>query len=82
MVLFYEIKSCQHNVNEQKTLMCLNNLIKLTFSTFCSTVHPKEISLEGLPFFLSVAIYCYEGAGMILSLEASLHKDIRQKFRR
>jgi len=46
------------------------------------TVHPKEFSIEGLPFFLCVAIYCYEGAGMILSLEASLHKDIRHKFRR
>ncbi|XP_067948403.1 uncharacterized protein [Watersipora subatra] len=40
----------------------------------------KEWSWEGLPFFLCVAIYCYEGAGMILSLEASLHKDIRNKF--
>ncbi|KAF6022623.1 hypothetical protein EB796_019061 [Bugula neritina] len=45
-------------------------------------IHPKEFSIVGLPFFLCVAIYCYEGAGMILSLEASLHRDIRYQFRR
>jgi len=44
-------------------------------------VHPKEISIEGFPYFFSVAIYCFEGAGMILSLEQSLAEDIRYKFR-
>eukprot|EP00092_Neocalanus_flemingeri_P026970 GFUD01029244.1.p1 GENE.GFUD01029244.1~~GFUD01029244.1.p1 ORF type:complete len:455 (+),score=65.55 GFUD01029244.1:150-1514(+) len=44
-------------------------------------VHPKEFSLEGFPYYFSVAIYCFEGAGMILSLEQSLASDIRAKFR-
>ncbi|XP_046394418.1 amino acid transporter AVT3B-like [Ischnura elegans] len=42
--------------------------------------HPKEFSLKGFPFFFAVAIYCYEGAGMILSLEHSLALSIRHKF--
>ncbi|XP_023332674.1 amino acid transporter ANT1 [Eurytemora carolleeae] len=44
-------------------------------------VDPKEFSLEGLPYFFSVAIYCYEGAGMILSLESSVAEDLRDKFK-
>jgi len=44
-------------------------------------VHPKEISVEGFPYYFSVAIYCFEGAGMILSLEQSLAPDLRSKFR-
>lgn len=44
-------------------------------------IHPKKMSLKGFPFFLAVAIYCYEGAGMILSLEASLHQEIRHYFK-
>lgn len=43
--------------------------------------HPKEFSLKGFPFFFAVAIYCYEGAGMILSLEASVHESKRETFR-
>jgi len=44
-------------------------------------VHPKEFSVEGFPYYFSVAIYCFEGAGMILSLEQSLASDLRSKFR-
>jgi len=44
-------------------------------------MHPKEMDLKGLPFFTGVAIYCYEGAGMILSLEASIAKDYRSRFK-
>ncbi|XP_077984384.1 uncharacterized protein LOC144439017 [Glandiceps talaboti] len=44
-------------------------------------MHPKTMSFAGLPFFLGIAIYCYEGAGMILSLEASVVKEKRNKFR-
>merc|ERR1719341_1436656 len=44
-------------------------------------VHPREFSLEGFPFYFSVAIYCFEGAGMILSLEESLATEIRDQFR-
>lgn len=44
-------------------------------------IHPKKMSMRGLPFFLAVSIYCYEGAGMILSLESSLAKEIRHHFR-
>ncbi|EDO41700.1 predicted protein [Nematostella vectensis] len=41
----------------------------------------KVINFSGLPFFLGIAIYCYEGAGMILALEASCAKSARSKFR-
>lgn len=42
---------------------------------------PKEFSIKGFPFFFAVAIYCYEGAGMILSLEESMAEHMREKFR-
>lgn len=45
------------------------------------SMHPKEMDLTGLPFFTGIAIYCYEGAGMILSLEASIAKDYRSRFK-
>ncbi|XP_033104591.1 amino acid transporter AVT3C-like [Anneissia japonica] len=45
-------------------------------------LHPKEISLDGFPFFLGIAIYCFEGAGMVLSLEASVLPSVRSKFRK
>ncbi|XP_059150085.1 uncharacterized protein LOC131936955 isoform X1 [Physella acuta] len=45
-------------------------------------IHPKEISLANLPFFAVIAIYCYEGAGLILSLENSLAKEVKSKFNR
>nr|XP_054754826.1 uncharacterized protein LOC129260858 isoform X1 [Lytechinus pictus] len=44
-------------------------------------IHPKTMSLEGFPFFLVIAFYCYEGAGMILDLESSVAMDKREKFR-
>ncbi|GAB1608918.1 uncharacterized protein LOC106875310, partial [Argonauta hians] len=44
------------------------------------TIHPKKISLAGLPFFLAISIYCYEGAGMVLSLESSIAKEKRNRF--
>ncbi|XP_067663949.1 uncharacterized protein [Haliotis asinina] len=45
-------------------------------------IHPKNMSIRGFPFFLAIAIYCYEGAGMILSLESSLAEEVRHKFRK
>ena len=45
-------------------------------------VHPKEFSLEGFPYYFSVAIYCFEGAGMILSLEESIAEDLRSSFKK
>ncbi|KAL4230317.1 hypothetical protein ACF0H5_010700 [Mactra antiquata] len=45
-------------------------------------VHPKKMKLSGLPFFLAISIYCYEGAGMILSLESSLEEKIRHQFKK
>ncbi|KAL5012999.1 hypothetical protein ScPMuIL_011550 [Solemya velum] len=50
------------------------------FSTI--NLHPKEMSLEGMPFFLAISIYCYEGAGMILSLESSVVEDLRSQFKK
>lgn len=47
-----------------------------------SNEHRKEFSIKGFPFFFSVAIYCFEGAGMILSLEQSLCPTIRSQFKR
>ena len=32
----------------------------------------KALSISGVPFALGVAIYCYEGAGLIISLESSV----------
>lgn len=49
---------------------------------FRITIHPKEMSLKGFPFFMAIAIYCYEGAGMILALEASLAEEVRHKFKK
>ena len=45
-------------------------------------VQPKEFSLDGFPYYFSVAIYCFEGAGMILSLEESIAEDLRPKFKK
>ena len=39
------------------------------------------VNLSSFPFFFSVSIYCYEGAGLIFSLESSPHKSIRHHFR-
>ena len=41
----------------------------------------KEISLKGFPFFFCAAVYCFEGAGMILSLEQSLAPARRPHFK-
>lgn len=43
--------------------------------------HIQNFSIEGFPFFLGIAIYCFEGAGLIMSLEASTAKEIRGSFR-
>lgn len=43
--------------------------------------HVQTFSLEGLPFFIGISIYCYEGAGMILSLEGSVSKASKSSFR-
>ncbi|XP_022100370.1 amino acid transporter AVT3C-like [Acanthaster planci] len=45
-------------------------------------IHPKQMSLVGFPFFLGIAFYCYEGAGMILALESSVLASKRPKFRK
>lgn len=42
---------------------------------------PREFSPKGFPFFFAIAIYCYEGAGMILTLENSLAEHVRPKFK-
>ncbi|XP_047483985.1 amino acid transporter AVT3B-like isoform X1 [Penaeus chinensis] len=42
---------------------------------------PNEFSIKGFPFFFAVSIYCYEGAGMIFSLEESVAEKKRDKFR-
>ncbi|KAH9514000.1 ADP/ATP carrier protein [Bulinus truncatus] len=44
------------------------------------SIHPKEMSLENLPYFAVIAIYCYEGAGLVLPLESSLAKEVRPQF--
>ena len=42
----------------------------------------NALSFDGIPFALGVAIYCYEGAGMIISLEAAVPPDKRHDFPR
>lgn len=44
-------------------------------------VDPVEFSGSGFPFFFAVAIYCFEGAGMVLSLEGSLSEKRRPHFK-
>ncbi|RDD39475.1 Amino acid transporter ANTL1 [Trichoplax sp. H2] len=44
-------------------------------------IHPRVMSLDGLAFFLGISIYCYEGAGMILELHASVAADSKDKFK-
>ncbi|PIK49721.1 putative proton-coupled amino acid transporter 3 isoform X2 [Apostichopus japonicus] len=46
-----------------------------------SRLHPKEFSLAGFPFFLGISFYCYEGAGLICYLDASVSPEARAKFR-
>jgi len=41
-----------------------------------------ECSLKGFPFFFCAAVYCFEGAGMILSLEQSVPPARRHQFKR
>jgi len=40
----------------------------------------NAFNFDGVPFFLGVAIYCYEGAGMVISLETSIPKEHRKSF--
>ena len=47
-----------------------------------SAMKRKEISLKGFPFFFCVAVYCFEGAGMVLSLEQSVPADRRSHFKK
>ena len=47
-----------------------------------SAANRKEISLKGFPFFFCAAVYCFEGAGMVLALEQSVPSDRRAQFKR
>lgn len=49
--------------------------------TVSERLHPKEYSLDGFPFFLGIAFYCYEGAGLICYLDSSVSPECRAKFR-
>ena len=46
-----------------------------------SATHRKEVSIKGFPFFFCVAVYCFEGAGMVIALEQSVPSDRRSKFK-
>ena len=41
-----------------------------------------QVSLDGFPFFFCAAVYCFEGAGMILSLEQSVPSNRRHNFKK
>jgi proton-coupled amino acid transporter len=45
-------------------------------------LHGSMEKVDGFPFFLGVAIYCYEGAGMVIALETSVPKEHRKEFPR
>lgn len=47
-----------------------------------SVANRKEISLKGFPFFFCVAVYCFEGAGMVIALEQSVPTDRRKQFKK
>ena len=68
--------TCPHYGNTWLHITSLSLSLSLSFS-----FHIRNYSLEGLPFFLGVSIYCYEGAGLILSLEGSVNKDLRGSFK-
>ncbi|XP_062513793.1 uncharacterized protein LOC134189515 [Corticium candelabrum] len=44
-------------------------------------LHPNTWSMNGFTFFVCMSIYCYEGAGMILSLEQSASQNSNHDFR-
>ncbi|XP_035681213.1 amino acid transporter AVT3B-like isoform X3 [Branchiostoma floridae] len=46
------------------------------------SVSPKMYDWNRLSFMFAISIYCYEGAGMILALEASAAKDSKPLFRK
>ena len=46
-----------------------------------SAINRREISLKGFPFFFCAAVYCFEGAGMVLALEQSVPSDRRIRFK-
>ena len=47
-----------------------------------SAANRKEISLKGFPFFFCAAVYCFEGAGMVIALEQSVPTDRRKQFKK
>ncbi|KAI6655102.1 Proton-coupled amino acid transporter 1-like [Oopsacas minuta] len=82
------------NLNSLGLFSIFANLITLTAYTIVlasevdhllynepSNNHQTMFNLTSFPFFFSVSIYCYEGAGLIFSLESSPHKSIRHHFR-
>lgn len=40
----------------------------------------QSFDLNQISYVVSVAVYCYEGMGMVLPLEESMHSTIRSKF--
>ncbi|XP_065886219.1 uncharacterized protein [Dysidea avara] len=44
--------------------------------------HIKTVSFDGLPFFIAFSTCCFEGAGLVLSLESSVVPEMRNTFRR
>lgn len=40
-----------------------------------------EVSLKGFPFFFCAAVYCFEGAGMILTLQQAVPYSLQSKFK-
>ena len=81
------------NLNSLGVFSLFANFITLTAYTIvlaCElenifTEEKKDIKMSNIsafPFFFSVSIYCYEGAGLIFSLESSPHKSIRHHFRK
>ena len=65
----------KHVVHKQKytksqTLVASRQYIEhwiITCLSLVSRVHPREISIENMPFFFVIAIYCYEVCNVYIS---------------
>lgn len=86
LTMIPDLKSLQYTSLFAQASNCLAFLVVFYFDFehihLASNENRREFSISEFPFFFSIAIYCFEGAGMILSLEQSMPDHIRSNFKR
>merc|ERR1712150_209957 len=86
LTMIPDLKSLQYTSLFAQASNCLAFLVAFYFDFehihLASNENRREFSISEFPFFFSIAIYCFEGAGMILSLEQSMPDHIRSNFKR